>query len=505
MNLSDNLKRIRKENNLSQEQFADKLSVSRQSVSKWESGIAYPEMDKVLQICKMFNLNIDELLNQDLKQVEENKQSKSNINKFVEDFLDYITKTINLFSSMKLKDKIKCIIEQAILILIVFIVLLILGVIVKNIVSSLISFLPDSIYYVVYNILINGLYLLLSLILGVSIILYVFKVRYLDYYVIVENDKNNDALETSNEIKNEINENKENKKKHLFKGNRRDRVIFREEKHTYFNFISVMFKFLLKLVKLFVIFIAICFCLTLICLFDALTLVFLFRNAGFVFVGSLLLILSLVIINLDILVILYNFIISKKSKKNMLALSFVLSLMMIGISTGFCLIGIKDFDYKSVLNSTKYEITKYEYEKVDNIFFLYPDDEDYIEKDIDGIVVEIKHSKNSNVYNYKYEDGQVELYVNYNDFHLFKLVNDIIDDINNKEIIYYDEFDIKVYASKENILKLKQNKENYINNNYNNDMDNLISENSSLRNQINSLENEIEDLKNKIYYLENNE
>ena len=44
--LKDNLKRIRKENNLSQEQLADKLNVSRQSVSKWESGQAYPEMDK---------------------------------------------------------------------------------------------------------------------------------------------------------------------------------------------------------------------------------------------------------------------------------------------------------------------------------------------------------------------------------------------------------------------------------------------------------------------------
>lgn len=74
MNLSDNLKRIRKDNNLSQEQLADKLNVSRQSVSKWESGAAYPEMDKVLQICKMFNLNIDELLNQDIKQVNENKK-----------------------------------------------------------------------------------------------------------------------------------------------------------------------------------------------------------------------------------------------------------------------------------------------------------------------------------------------------------------------------------------------------------------------------------------------
>lgn len=52
MKLSENLKNIRKENNLSQEQLAEKLGVSRQAVSKWESGQSYPEMDKVLLICK---------------------------------------------------------------------------------------------------------------------------------------------------------------------------------------------------------------------------------------------------------------------------------------------------------------------------------------------------------------------------------------------------------------------------------------------------------------------
>ena len=75
MNLSENLKKIRKDNNLSQEALAEKLGVSRQSVSKWESGLAYPEMDKVLQLCEMFNLNIDELLNQNIKEVEKNKQT----------------------------------------------------------------------------------------------------------------------------------------------------------------------------------------------------------------------------------------------------------------------------------------------------------------------------------------------------------------------------------------------------------------------------------------------
>ena len=85
MNLSENLKKIRKENNLSQEQLAEKLSVSRQSVSKWESGQAYPEMDKVLQLCKLFNVSVDDLLNQDVSELNNNKTAKTNINKFIED------------------------------------------------------------------------------------------------------------------------------------------------------------------------------------------------------------------------------------------------------------------------------------------------------------------------------------------------------------------------------------------------------------------------------------
>ena len=76
MNLSDNLKRLIKENNLSQEELAEKLGVSRQSVSKWESNSAYPEMDKLIQISNMFNVGIDELLNKDVKEVREKVETK---------------------------------------------------------------------------------------------------------------------------------------------------------------------------------------------------------------------------------------------------------------------------------------------------------------------------------------------------------------------------------------------------------------------------------------------
>ena len=61
-NFANNLKKLRKDNNLSQEELALELGVSRQSVSKWESGQTYPEMDKVLQLCKMFNVNIDDII-----------------------------------------------------------------------------------------------------------------------------------------------------------------------------------------------------------------------------------------------------------------------------------------------------------------------------------------------------------------------------------------------------------------------------------------------------------
>lgn len=48
MDLSEKLLTLRKANNLTQEQFAEKLDVSRQSISKWESGQASPELDKIV-------------------------------------------------------------------------------------------------------------------------------------------------------------------------------------------------------------------------------------------------------------------------------------------------------------------------------------------------------------------------------------------------------------------------------------------------------------------------
>lgn len=62
MTLGDKLAKLRKENNYTQEQLADILGVSRQSVSKWESDLAYPETDKLVKLGELYNCSMDYLL-----------------------------------------------------------------------------------------------------------------------------------------------------------------------------------------------------------------------------------------------------------------------------------------------------------------------------------------------------------------------------------------------------------------------------------------------------------
>lgn len=61
-NLADRIQQLRKQNGLSQEQLADKLHVSRQAVSKWESAQSQPDLDKILAMSELFRVSTDYLL-----------------------------------------------------------------------------------------------------------------------------------------------------------------------------------------------------------------------------------------------------------------------------------------------------------------------------------------------------------------------------------------------------------------------------------------------------------
>lgn len=75
MSLGTKIYELRKEANWSQEELADRLGVSRQTVSKWELDQSVPELDKVQKICTVFGLSLDSLVYDIKKEVEDNSNS----------------------------------------------------------------------------------------------------------------------------------------------------------------------------------------------------------------------------------------------------------------------------------------------------------------------------------------------------------------------------------------------------------------------------------------------
>ena len=65
MDFCDKLKKLRKDNNLTQEEFAEKIFVTRTAVSKWETGNGYPSLESLKLIADLFQMKIDELLSDD--------------------------------------------------------------------------------------------------------------------------------------------------------------------------------------------------------------------------------------------------------------------------------------------------------------------------------------------------------------------------------------------------------------------------------------------------------
>ena len=70
MILAEKISEERKKNGWSQEELAEKLSVSRQSVSKWESGQSVPDLNRILEMARIFGVTTDYLLKDEIEEAE---------------------------------------------------------------------------------------------------------------------------------------------------------------------------------------------------------------------------------------------------------------------------------------------------------------------------------------------------------------------------------------------------------------------------------------------------
>ena len=235
---SENLKKIRKEHNLSQEELADELGVSRQAISKWESSQAYPEMDKIITLCDKFDLNLDDLLHRDIKEVKGEEESKKKLNNSIYSFLKNITNTINMFSRMTFKSKVKCIFEQ---LLIGLILLIISGIIIGALgmlITSLTSLLPFK-AQVFMDRIVEGILILACVISSLVIMGHVFKSRYLNYYEEVKD----------RESSKEDNMSTDDDKIQLDKKN--NKIVIRDPKHSEYRFLNGLYKVFILIIKFF--------------------------------------------------------------------------------------------------------------------------------------------------------------------------------------------------------------------------------------------------------------
>ena len=502
---SENLKKIRKENNLSQEQLADELGVSRQAISKWESGAAYPEMDKIIALCNKFNVNIDDLLHKDIKETKGEEESKKKINNFIDDFLKYITDTINLFSNMNFKSKIKCLFEQVIIALILFLASVVVFGVIDNLIEILIQFLPGTLYRFVLHLL-DSILIIGLLVVAIIIMAHIFKTRYLDYYEKIKEDSKKEEINTENNAEEKEAKNKEVDKnnKILYKKNE-DKIVIRDPQHSEYKFINALFKFIILIIKFFVF---ICIGIPLICCLVALLFAFVvsftISKTGLFFVGVITSIAAVTIITIVILLLIINFIFNRKNDKKRMIWSFILSLVVLGAGCGMIFIGTTSFDVLETNETVLQTVTK-EYEMKENTIITSHGNYsiEYIEADNDNIKIEYELNKycevvdstdiiesNNMISAWSRCKNPMEIY------------RELLKNVNDKKIIPMTaEIEkMTVYTNKKNIDKLnknfeenqrKQDEENAIRNSYAEELEELEETNDRLNDRIRELEDRL--------------
>ena len=454
MKFCDKLTKLRKNNNLSQEQLAEQIGVSRQAVSKWESGSSYPDMDKMLQLCKILDCKLDELMDDGVIGHVDKPDNKAK--NYLNRFLDSITKIYNMFCSMTAKEKIKCLLELLFIFLIIWILGAVIDLIINYITSQLLNLIPFEIGNYFSRIL-SIIYLTVLIVIGFTIIYHLFKVRYLDYFIL--DDKSVTIIPKENNVE--------------FVSKPKEKIIIRDPKDTTSSFT----KFIQKIIKMFFkAFLIICL-LPIICIVIAMLFVVsvsLYHiNYGLLFISSTLLFLSLSLIGYIFIEMIIKFLFNVKQSLKRLFIMFITGILVIGISGGMLAMSL--MNYKFINNNKDLQTeTKIKSLKVTDNTALYlvwgnNDIEYIIDNSLEDVKIDITYLKGfdyelkhySNIY---YENNQKREYDNFylelSSTSMADIYNLVLTDLKNKQFRTYNSDNFmkaKIYLSQKNFDILKKN------------------------------------------------
>ena len=119
--LKDNLKILRKNSGLSQEELSIKLNVCRQTISKWEQGLSVPDAEMLISISEVFKTPVSDILGENILKKEKNDV------KVISEKLEVINEQLSMMQKQKRKRTINFLIVLDVCIILFFIALAILG------------------------------------------------------------------------------------------------------------------------------------------------------------------------------------------------------------------------------------------------------------------------------------------------------------------------------------------------------------------------------------------
>lgn len=439
MNFSEKLVKLRKENKMSQEDLAASVDVSRQSVSKWESGQTYPEMDKLLAICKIFNVTLDSLTNDEVDINNTDNKDKNAI----DSFFSFVKNTYNFIVNNSLLDNTKCFLVMMFTFLALYILKLPVNLLSEKVTNLITSVSRNNFTIFVANFF-EFIFDFAYVALFIIVMIYIFKIGFLDK---MDLKKDND-LKLAKEDK-PLKESKPIKEKD-------------KNENKNYSFINLLSNILIVFVKFFIACFTFPFLVTLILLFIGLIIILYFAFNGLTYIGLILISLSFILLNILTIEFLFDLLFSKKVPFKRMLITLIASLSIFGIGSGLFSIEVSKISYVNSI-SPKFKTTKTEFnvKMQDNLLIKANTHYDFvIDNTLDNIKIEVETYQDF-VTSHTEENAYVyRIVLNEYEVNAKNIFDDLVENLKHNKVYNYnfrDNSTVKIYANEKNINILKNN------------------------------------------------
>ena len=464
MKFGENLQKLRKEKGISQEQLAEQLGVTRQSVSKWESGNSYPEMDKIVAICNLFHCDMNVLINKDITEEREKKDASSVVKEIFSGVTNYVKKTIYLFEHKSLKDIIKMC-AQVFIIICVILLFAIPFMLLKEIVVSL--FYTGNNWFSIFfakfwNFIFNGGYAILA----IATFLYIFKIKFLDNEEIIveeveDKTQNSEEVSEDNSSKTDSSKSSEKKKVKIIKVKKND-----------FSLLDLLVKAITVCLKcLFVLFLIPIIIGTIMLLIGLVLLIVLIFK-GLFLAGTILLFLGGIVFAIVFIELMLDFIFNLKFSKRRIIITIISSIVVSSIGLGLSIWYFLNLNViNDVPNSFNTETKEEVYTMTDDFLIHYDDysfNTRFVEDNSLTNQVRVRIDYYTIANDVSIEKNNNEVYLNYetvDGVNIKQITDSIIKDLKHNKIHTYDQLgqvSITITTSKINVDKIQDNYQKYL-------------------------------------------